>query len=110
MNFLLDSNPSNLGETLALGGEVVLVGMLSIFAVLGLIWACLLIFKIVFYDMKQGGGKVLVESKKSEAEVVVPVSRPTEDTEIIAVLAAAIAAAESDCAGLKFRVVSYRRK
>lgn len=109
MNFLLDSNPANLGETLALGGEVVLVGVLSVFAVLGLIWACLLIFKIVFHDMKQSG-KVVVESKKAETEVVVPVSRPTEDTEIIAVLAAAIAAAESDCAGLKFRVVSYRRK
>ena len=107
MNFLLNSN---LGETLALGGEVVLVGMLAVFAVLGIIWACLVIFKFVFYDMKQGAPKVAVESKKEAPAVVTRESESSDDTEIIAVIAAAIAAAETEYVGLKFRVVSYRRK
>ena len=38
------------------------------------------------------------------------VTRFAEDEEIIAVIAAAIAAAESECLGAKFRVVSFKRK
>ena len=107
MNFLLNSS---LGENLALGGEVVLVGMMSVFAVLGIIWACLVIFKFVFHDMKQGTGKVAVESKKEAPAVVTYEAKSSDDAEIIAVIAAAIAAAETEYVGLKFRVVSYRRK
>ena len=106
MNFLLDSN---LGENLKLGGEVVLVGVMTVFAVLGIIWAFLMVFKLVFSDMKQGARKIPVESKPAP-EVVAPVVTSGDEEEIIAVLAAAIAAAETEYVGLKFRVVSYRRK
>ena len=107
MNFLLNSN---LGENLALGGEVVLVGVATVFAVLGIIWAFLVVFKFVFYDMKQGATKAAVESKKDAPVTVTYEPTVTDDTEIIAVIAAAIAAAETEYVGLKFRVVSYRRK
>ena len=107
MNFLLNSN---LGENLALGGEVVLVGIATVFAVLGIIWACLVVFKFVFHDMKQGSAKVAVESKKDAPAAVAYEPTVTDDTEIIAVIAAAICAAETENLGLKFRVVSYRRK
>lgn len=106
MNYLLDSG---LGSTIAFGGEVVLVGMLTVFAVLGVIWLCLTIFRVVFYDLpnKNSGDKV---NEVKAAPVVTAVEQvEADDDEIIAVIAAAIAAAESESNGLKFRVVSFRR-
>lgn len=99
------------GETAVYGLGIVLNGMLIIFAVLGLIWACLSIFKMVFHDLPAKNSepneqpvKLPVEVKETVAEVT------TSDDEIIAVIAAAIAAAESESGGAKFRVVSFRRK
>ena len=57
MNFLLNTDLNNTKlydaptEILGLGGQVVLIGMLTVFAVLGLLWACLTVFKIVFHDI-----------------------------------------------------------
>ena len=46
-----------------------------------------------------------------EEESPVTVSdAPTSDDEIVAVIAAAIAMAESECSDTKFRVVSFKRK
>lgn len=115
MNFLLNSDINNTtlseapAEILGLGGQVVLIGMLTVFAVLGLLWACLTVFKMVF-----AGSSVKKTVKPTEKEEVVsfiaPVSAPSEDEEIVAVIAAAIAMAESESdSGLKFRVVSFRR-
>ena len=120
MNFLLDIDKSQYGdkiiktagfsETVAFGAKILLIGMLTIFAVLCLIWLCLSIFKAVF---ARSGEKKSVKAAKVEASEVVA-SAPlavSDDNEIIAVIAAAIAAAESECAnGAKFKVVSFRRK
>ena len=46
----------------------------------------------------------------SEPEESAPIVATSNDDEVIAVIAAAIAAAESECTGAKFRVVSFRRK
>ena len=48
----------------------------------------------------------------ADAPSVAPADSYTmaSDAEIIAVIAAAIAAAESECTGSKFRVVSFKRK
>lgn len=106
MNNLLDSG---LGSTIAFGGEVVLVGMLTVFAVLGIIWLCLTIFRVVFYDLPNKKSDDAVAEVKAAPVVAAVEQVETDDDEIIAVIAAAIAAAESESNGLKFRVVSFRR-
>ena len=97
-------NGGDFGTALAFGGMMLLIGMLTVFAVLCVIWACLSIFKVVFHGVDK-------KEKPAPAVEVAPVVAPvTDDSEIIAVIAAAIAAAESDNGGAKFKVVSFKRK
>ena len=99
---------SQLGKAALFGGAIMLIGMVVIFAVLCVIWLCLTLFKVFFHD--------LPAKKKAEAQdaVITPVAEESEDEtsdeEIIAVIAAAIAMAESSSAGAKFKVVSFKRK
>ncbi len=94
-------------EALEFGGQMVLIGMVAVFAVLGLIWGLLVVFKIVFTK---------VEKKEEKTEIVQAAATPApayapSENEIIAVIAAAIAMAESESGdGIKFRVVSFRKK
>jgi len=94
------------GEALTFGGTMLLIGMLTIFGVLALLWACLTVFKAVFSGVKEKPKAV------APAVSVTPVAQPVSsaDDEIVAVIAAAIATAESESSGLKFRVVSFKRK
>lgn len=96
-------------EALEFGGMMLLIGMVAIFAVLGIIYAILTIFKMVFSNVN---AKDKHDAKTKEAPSVsyAPVCAP-QDAEIVAVIAAAIAMAEQECeTGAKFRVVSFRRK
>ena len=98
----------NLGEIALFGLQMLGLGVLTVFAVLTLIWLVLAIFEKVFTRLPK-------EEKKEEVAVFVPatevaVYEQTNDEEIIAVIAAAIAMAESESNGLKFRVVSFNRK
>ncbi len=98
---------SQLGDAAVFGGAMLLLGMLTVFAVLIVIWLCLVLFKVVFHDLP---GK-----KTAPAETIVPAVEVQEvvhnaDDEIIAVIAAAIAMAESESSGTKFKVVSFKRK
>ena len=87
---------------------VLLIGMATIFSVLCLIWLCLSLFKVFFHDLKT---KKPATVKAAEVEEVKEVAQyQTNDEEIIAVIAAAIAMAESESTGVKFRVVSFKRK
>lgn len=111
MNSLLEVNPNKtLGfwDALKFGGQTVLIGMVTIFAVLVIIWAALTLFRVFMYD---------IPNKKRAAEVAVfapeapaPVAKSDDEGELVAVIAAAIAMAESDSGGAKFRVVSFKRK
>ena len=100
---------SQLGDALIFGGAVLLIGMATIFVILCLLWLCLILFKVFFHDLPEKRAKkrtslaamAVAESEEETSEA--------DDGEIIAVLAAAIAAAESEDNGLKFRVVSFRR-
>ena len=103
-------DPSQLKDVLLFGGSVLLIGIGTIFAVLCLIWFALIIFEKVF--MKQSKPKI---KEVAPAPIAAPVPTSTveaasNDEEIVAVIAAAIAMAESESDGLKFRVVSFRRK
>lgn len=116
MNFLLSISPDQYDEsiiktegfmeTLGFGGQMLLLGMGTVFAVLILLWLALTLFKFFF-----ASNRTTAPEKKPIAEEPVAVAAPqTEDAEIVAVIAAAIAAAESESDGIKFRVVSFKRK
>jgi sodium pump decarboxylase gamma subunit len=111
MNVLLEVNPNEtLGffDALAFGGQTVLLGMGTVFSVLIIILIALVLFKVLLYD---------IPNKKSsepfiDVEPTVAPEPPavSSNDEIVAVIAAAIAMAESENSGAKFRVVSFRRK
>ena len=114
MSYLLSISASQYGEKLGLsdalefGGQMVLLGMGAVFSVLTLIWLVLTVFKLVFT-------KINVKEKKetpAQAPAAAPMTQPTaSDDEIVAVIAAAIAMAQSEHGDdVKFRVVSFRRK
>lgn len=119
MNFLLEIGKTDLNkvvietegfmETFLFGGKIVLIGMATVFAVLCLIWLALSLFKVFFYDMKMKKRKTIVKIEAHD-EVAAAAPVQTDECEIIAVIAAAIAAAESEHPGAKFKVVSFNRK
>lgn len=99
----------SIGEKLIYGGQMLLIGMATVFAVLVLLWGCLVVFKIVFHDIGKTRTKAPAASKSVDVVETTPVATDNS-AEIVAVIAAAIAAAESESSGLKFKVVSFRRK
>ena len=106
----IDTNMKDLpfGDALSIGGSTLLLGMATVFSVLIIIWISLIVLKFFLHDVP-----MQKEAQKSAAPVQVvetPVVKTTNDDEIVAVIAAAIAAAEAEDSGLKFRVVSFRRK
>lgn len=117
MNFLLDVNNidlsspiSDFNEKLLYGGRMLLIGMLTVFSVLVILWLTLIVFKLVFHDLARGQKKTK-PVKNEQPTPVKEVPDSSANDEIIAVIAAAIAMAESECGGnKKFRVVSFKRK
>ena len=119
MNFLLEFTPEqhtqklgsglDLTDILTSGGTVVLTGLLTVFGVLTVLWLTLVAFKFFFHDL---GANKIKATKVVESESAPVVNVPaTSDDEIVAVIAAAIAMAESESStGAKFRVVSFKRK
>ena len=93
-------------DALMFGGAILLIGMLTIFAVLVTIWLSLTVFKLVFHDLP---AKKKATVPVSQAPVV-NLRKNEDENEIVAVIAAAIAMAESEETGLKFKVVSFKRK
>ena len=103
-------------ERLALAGQMTLLGMGMIFAVLAILWGVLAIFKLIFAKPEKKKAKPAPAAPQAEPVVVPePVVAPaaTDDAELIAVLTAAIAAYEAslgnEVAPGGFRVVSFRR-
>ncbi len=108
MNALLSSSlPTTYGETLFFGFQVLVIGMATVFSVLVLIWGILAIFKLFFNRSPKPKSK---EERATVQTIATPVVSAPADGEIIAVIAAAIAMAESESFVGKFRVVSFRRK
>ena len=68
-----------------------------------------MIFKLAFHDLpkRKNGTKNVAET---ESVVESAPKAVAGDDEIVAVIAAAIAMAESESSDTKFRVVSFRRK
>ena len=100
---------SQLGDALIFGGAILLIGMATVFAILCILWLFLTLFKVFLHDIpeKRAAKRIAftpVSESDGQNEATV-----SDDGEVIAVIAAAIAAAESEDSGLKFRVVSFRR-
>ncbi len=103
------------GEAWKYAGEMTLLGMGMIFTVLALLWGVLAIFKLVFAQKtpkaepkKEAAAAPVEEAPTAVAEPTAPAS--TDDTALIAVLTAAVAAyrdEEGEVGG--FRVVSFKR-
>ncbi len=115
------------GEAWQYAGEMTLLGMGMVFAVLGLLWAVLTVFKLVFAGKtpKAPKEKPKATEEKSEKSASVPVEegaisaviaasiqayQEDNNAELVAVLTAAVAAyrAEEGSEG-GFRVVSFKR-
>ena len=117
MNFLLDiSNVNinqpidNLADKFLYGGQMLLIGLSTVFAVLIILWIALTLFKLFFHDLPSRQ-KNAPKEEKTEVAPVSQVTEANETEELIAVIAAAIAMAENECGGNKqFRVVSFKRK
>lgn len=97
---------TSFADKLQYGGTMLLLGMATVFAVLTVIWFSLIIFKLVSQRASV--------KKKAKPEIIpaqpAPAVEPSSSSEeIVAVIAAAIAMAESEGNGLKFRVVSFRK-
>ncbi len=108
----------SVGEKLALGGRMLAMGLGIVFAVLLLLWGSLEIFHYLFSTLPERmKAKDAVPSQpkpekpkkvKPAPAPAAPVAAPIADTELVAVITAAIAASENAPVG-SFRVVSFRR-
>ena len=119
MMYTVLSTASDMGgafsaERLALAGQMTLLGMGMVFAVLAILWAVLTVFKLIF--AKPEPKKKAEPAPRSEPVVIpepVAVEEQADDGELIAILTAAIVAYEASCgnevAPGGFRVVSFRR-
>ena len=120
MNFLLqvtkDDYASQIiktksfGEAALFGLEIVAIGMCAVFAVLGIIWLSLLIFNKLMPGVKQKKEPAIKAPQAVTSAPTAPAATADTNAELVAVIAAAIAAAESESSGAKFRVVSFKRK
>ena len=94
-------------------GEMTLIGMGMIFAVLAILWAVLAIFKLIFAKDSAPKSVPAPKQETKPAPAPAPVSvTASDDRELVAVITAAIAAyrAEEGSANIGgFRVVSFRR-
>ena len=107
---LMKNGEVTFGDIALFGGKMVLIGMGTIFAILTLLWGCLSLFKVFFYDIKNATPKKEIAKVEETVTATPAETYASDDSEIVAVIAAAIAAAESEHADAKFRVVSFRRK
>lgn len=120
-------NGMSISEKLTFSGQMILMGMGTVFAVLLIIWGVLSLFRVFMYDIpnKRKAAKeaqtAVVETPAAPADAVSEVEPEPEaspvddDMAIIAVITAAISAYRSAESGgaayaLPFRVVSYKRK
>ena len=90
---------------LSFGGMMLIIGMLAVFVVLVIIWAFLAAFSRLSHRKKTAK-----PAPKQEIRNETYHKNTADERELIAVLAAAVYAAESENNGLKFRVVSFRKK
>ena len=118
-NILLNITADTMGfaERMSYGFQVFVLGLGTVFSVLAILWLALVLFKVFAYDIpKKRAQKKAAEIKVEEPVVteepaeVLPEAESEDDTQLIAVITAAIAAYTSESgSSLPFRVVSFKR-
>lgn len=94
-------------------GQMALLGMVMVFAVLAILWLVLTLFKVIFAERApKAENKIEPVSEVKDIPAVEPDTR--DETELVAVITAAVAAYMSEEKGEAvdtngFRVVSFRR-
>ncbi len=107
-----------MGRFLEKGLSTAILGMVTVFAVLSLLWGCLEIFKYVFYTLperKKNAQNASPEAQVSESAASEPeptVYETEDDGELVAAIMAAVSAyrAEEGAPAMGFRVVSFRKR
>lgn len=96
-----------LSEALSMGGLTTGMGLTIVFAVLVILMLVLMLFKVIFYkeDKDDKKKRTIIEEAAPAAEVV---TAPADDSELIAVLTAAVAAS-LQTSTYKLKIMSYRR-
>ena len=116
-------NAINWGERASTAGVTTLLGMVTIFLVLALLWACIEVMHLLLHR-----GEKAKKAEKPKASASAPAAAPAaDDAAIAAAIAASLAAAEDDGAVIAaitaaisamraedgcdtgFRVVSFKR-
>ena len=98
------------------GVQTALLGMLTVFAVLSILWGCLEIFKYVFYTLPESKKKTEKKESASVQPAVLqsqPVQAYSDDKAVVAAIIAAITAAREEegiPSTVPFRVVSFRKR
>ena len=113
---IIDNYGDNIFKRFVEGGlPIAALGIITVFAVLSIIWGALELLKYFFYTlpkMREEEGDV---EKTPEVTPIAPVQpqAATNDAEIVAAIIAAITAARADEGipeSAKFRVVSFRKR
>ena len=102
-----------LGDKLALGGQVSLLGLGSVFGVLALLWGLVELMQLLLTGFSGDKKKKAAPAPaKAETPAAAPITAApaaaANDLEIVAVITAAVAAA-SGSSPSSFRVVSFKR-
>lgn len=106
-SFVLDAagEAQTFAEKMAVGGQVTLLGMGTVFAVLILLWG---VIELLHFALSRTTNKKAPAPVSETAAPPVKAAPKTDDGELVAVIAAAIAAAEG-VSPTSFRVVSFKR-
>lgn len=116
---IVDNYGDNIGKRFIEAGiPVAVLGILTVFAVLTLIWGALELLKYFFYTIPEQKKKDQTKTapKNEPAPVAPVVSAPvaaSNDEEIVAAIIAAITAARADegiSPTVGFRVVSFKKR
>ncbi len=113
MNSITILATMNVGERIAYAGRMTLIGMLTIFVALSILWAALVLFRRA---LERGGApkedKPVAPAPKAAAPAPAPAPKASSDGELVAAITAAVSlmlAEENGGRVPNFRVVSFRR-
>lgn len=104
---LITGDNLSLGEALTMGGETTVIGLAIVFSVLIILMIVLMLFRVIFYKDPNKKKAVAV---KTETPVTVAEEQTDDmdETELIAVLTAAVAAS-LNTSTYNLQIKSYRR-
>lgn len=103
----------DLESRLSVATSTLVRGMLTVFAVLAIIWLFVVLMRVFIHDLpkKRAAEGKSAPAAAQQAAPASPTPAPAAmtDAQLLAVITAAVAAYQADEGDLPFRVVSFRR-